>query len=68
MNRNTIHQIDKAAYIALVILAAAAVLTAMITGPLGLEKVSLTAAACAAIICVFILLRTVRALHSPNRR
>lgn len=68
MNKHTLQHMDKAAYIALMILAALAILTAMITGPLGLETISVTAAACAIVICVLMLLRTVRALRSPNRR
>ena len=37
MDRKTLRQIDKAVYIALVVLAAAAILIAMVTGPLGMD-------------------------------
>lgn len=68
MNNNTLQHINKAAYIVLVIFAAIAIAVAMITGPLGLDAVSITASACAGIICICLLLRSVRAMHSPNRR
>ena len=68
MNHNTLEHINKAAYIVLVVLAAIAIVVAMVTGPLGLDAVSITASACAGIICICILLRTVRAMRSPNSR
>ena len=50
MNNKKLRQIDKAVYIALVVLAAAAILVAMITGPIGKDDVSIGASVCACLI------------------
>lgn len=68
MNKKTIERIDKGVYIALMVLAAAAILVAMVTGPMGLESVANTASVCACVITGMVLLRTIRALYSPNSR
>lgn len=54
MDRKTLRQIDKAVYIALVVLAAAAILIAMVTGPLGMDEISIGASVCACLIAVAI--------------
>ena len=68
MDKKKIEQIDKGVYIALMVLAAIAILVAMVTGPMGLESVAITASVCACVITGMVLLRTIRALHSPNSR
>lgn len=68
MNRNTLNKIDKAAFILLVLLAAAAILVAMVTGPFGYDNISIGASVCACIIAVALLWYTIRTLRSTRRR
>ena len=68
MDRKGLKQIDKALYIVLVILAAAAAFIAMVTGPLGCDEISIAASAGACIIAVGILWRTIRAFGQEHRK
>ena len=63
MNNKKLRQIDKAVYIALVVLAAAAILVAMITGPIGKDDVSIGAS----VIAAAVLWRTIRAFHTADK-
>lgn len=65
MDRNSMTRLDKGIFIFLVIVAGAAVLTAMIAGPLGRERLSIGAAASGGIIAFFLLLQV---LTSNGRR
>lgn len=67
MDRKTLRQIDKAVYIALVVLAAAAILIAMVTGPLGMDEISIAASVCACLIAVAILRYTLRVFRPADR-
>lgn len=68
MNKNTLELIDKTVFILLVVLAAAAILVAMVTGPLGYDSVSITASACACIIAVALLWHILHAARSLRRK
>lgn len=68
MNNKKLRQIDKAVYIALVVLAAAAILVAMITGPIGKDDVSIGASVCACLIAAAVLWRTIRAFQRRTSR
>ena len=67
MDRKTLRQIDKAVYIALVVLAAAAILIAMITGPLGMDEISVGASVCACLVAKALLRQTLRELRPEDR-
>lgn len=67
MNNKKLRQIDKAVYIALVVLAAAAILVAMVAGPLGKDDVSIGASVCACLIAASILWRTIRAFRPADK-
>lgn len=67
MDRKTLRQIDKAVYIALVVLAAAAILIAMVTGPLGMDEISIAASVCVCLIAVAILRHTLRVFRPADR-
>ena len=67
MNNKKLRQIDKAVYIALVVLAAAAILVAMITGPIGKDDVSMRPSVCACLIAAAVLWRTIRAFHTADK-
>ena len=62
MNKKTVENISKGGYIALVILACAAIVASMILGPMGFERPAIVAALCACIITVLVLMRTVAAM------
>lgn len=68
MNKRIIEHIDKGVYIALIILAAAAILVAMVCGPIGLESLANTASVCACVIAGLVLIRTIRAMQSTKHR
>lgn len=67
MDRKTLRQIDKAVYIVLVVLAVAAILIAMVTGPLGMDEISIGASVCACLIAVAILRHTLRVFRPADR-
>ncbi len=52
--------INRSVYLALVVIAAAAALSAMVTGPFGLVEISVGASVCACLICVALLAHTLR--------
>ncbi len=62
MKQNPQNAIDKGAFLALILLAAAAAVTAMATGPFGLEGISVGASICACLIAAALLAHTVWAL------
>ena len=51
----------------IVVLAAAAILVAMITGPIGKDDVSIGASVCACLIAAAVLWRTIRAFHTADK-
>ena len=68
MNKKTVENISKGGYIALMILAAAAIVASMILGPMGYDRPAIIAALCACVITVLILMRTVSAMRYVERR
>ncbi len=68
MNKKTVERISKGTYIALMVLAAIAAIVAMVTGPMGMDKLSYTASACACVIAVMVLIRAISAMTSNSIR
>ena len=66
MHKNTFDHIDKTVYILLLIIAEASILVAMVAGPLGRDKLSIGASACACIIGVALIVHTLRAFISKR--
>ena len=68
MNKKTVEHISKGLYIALLVLAAAAILTAMVCGPMGMDTAANTASVCACVIAVPVLLRTIAAMRTGRNQ
>lgn len=67
MNHKKIRQMDKAAYIVLLVLASVSALVSMITGPLGYEELSIGTALAASLIALGVLWRAICAFHLADK-
>ena len=67
MNKKTVEHISKGAYIFLLILAAAAIIAAMVFGPMGMDLAANTCSACACILTVPVLARTIHAMRAGRK-